>query len=75
MAGQRVALDRAFVERRLSGVEPERVQLLAVEVNRVSYPVKQALCVATGIDRAEFGSHQARHIFKQLGFSVVRSKR
>jgi hypothetical protein len=74
VAGQRVALDRASVERKLRGVEPERIQLLAVEVNRISYPVKQALYVATGIDRAEFGSHQARHIFKQLGFPVMRGK-
>ena len=36
------------------------------------YPPKQVLSLLTGLDRADFTTHQARRIFQRLGFAVSR---
>jgi hypothetical protein len=36
------------------------------------YPVKQAFSVASGMDRLDFTTNQARHALARLGFEVVR---
>ena len=36
------------------------------------YPPKQVLAEATGLDRADFTTHQARAILRRLGFGVYR---
>jgi hypothetical protein len=56
----------------LSGVQPEQARTLVVDVNGVEFPVKQALSITLGADRADFISHQARAVFLRLGFTVRR---
>jgi hypothetical protein len=36
-----------------------------------SFPVKQVLATATGVDRNEFISHRARDLLRRLGFPVL----
>lgn len=73
VGGRRVVLSQGEVERKLSGVEPDKIQSLVVEVNGLRFPVKQAFALASGIDRADFTSHQAWHAFRKLGFRVTRT--
>lgn len=46
--------------------EPLRGHYVLVEGRR--YPPKQVLSLATGLDRADFATHQARRTLKRLGF-------
>jgi hypothetical protein len=69
--GHRWALTAHDVERLLADVVPERVQTHGVVVSGTTFPVKQALGVATGMGRTEFTSHTARRLLSQLGFSFV----
>lgn len=57
---------------KLKNINPEPTRALVVDVGGVSYPVKQAFSAVTGLDRADFGSHQARNVFLRLGFTVSR---
>lgn len=43
LRGEWFELDRSMVERALRGVEPESIQIHAVEVNGKLYPVKQVV--------------------------------
>lgn len=52
--------------------DPEPVRSLAVRLHGRLYPVKQALAMTTGIDRADFQSITARSVLQRLGFEVVR---
>ncbi len=72
--GTRYDLSADEVVERLRDVRPEWAQLHTVVVNGVSYPVKQALAVVTGIDRLDFITTQARDIFQRLGFEVHRGE-
>ena len=70
--GKQHDLTQEQVVARLRGVQPEAARSLLVEIGGAEYPVKQALSVAIGADRADFISHQARSIFIRLGFTVRR---
>jgi hypothetical protein len=74
IAGQRVALDPETVERRLAGVLPEPVRDHYVVVQGRRYPPKQIVSVLTGLDRADFTTHQARRVLKRLGFVAARKR-
>lgn len=72
IAGHRVSLTPRQVEAAMKDVEPETVRTHVVEVNGIVYPVRQVLEKVTGIDRADFNTHQARRDLKRLGFRVER---
>jgi hypothetical protein len=74
VGGEPLSIDHDVVEKKLTGVRPEKVRALAVEVNGVVYPVKQALALASGLDRAGFTSHEAWRVFKSLGFALSRAQ-
>ena len=72
ISGQPVRLSREQVINSLKKISPERVEIHAVEIEGQRYPVKQAFAIATGLDRLDFQTSQARRALKQLGFNVVR---
>lgn len=72
VAGRRFSLDSRTVERKLEQVQPEPVREHYVVVRSRRYPPKQVLSELTGLDRADFTTHQARRILKRLGFVAAR---
>jgi hypothetical protein len=72
VAGRRFALDRDQVERALADQLPDPVRDHYVVVAGRRYPPKQALAAVTGLDRADFTTHQARRILMRLGFVAGR---
>jgi 5-methylcytosine-specific restriction protein B len=71
--GQARTLSRAQVEAAARRVAPEPVRLHAVEVLGRMYPAKQIFAEATGLDRLDFTTLQARTQLIRLGFNVVRA--
>lgn len=72
VGGKRVHLTSNKVISTLHGIAPGPVQIHAVEVNGLQYPVKQAFACVTGLDLLDFNTNQARSIFQRLGFKVGR---
>ena len=72
VAHQLVDLDRDSVEAALVRVLPEPIQEHYVVVGGRRYPPKQVIACATGLDRADFTTHQARRILVRLGFTAAR---
>lgn len=72
IAGEDFKLDASQVERVLADVDPEPVRQHYVVIGRRRYPPKQVLAALTGLDRADFTTHQARSILRRLGFGVYR---
>lgn len=72
VAGERFFLDRESVERALDTVLPEPLREHYVVISARRFPPKQVLSVLTGLDRADFTTHQARRILKRLGFVAAR---
>ena len=72
VSGNRIHLTSAQVISALQGVKPGPVQAHAVEINGMTYPVKEAFAHATGLDVLDFNTNQARNVFQRLGFKVVR---
>lgn len=75
VAGRRFTLDAEQVERALADELPEPVRDHYVVVSGRRYPPKQALAAVTGLDRADFTTHQARRILTRLGFVAGRRSR
>lgn len=75
VAGQTIELEREAVEDRLERVLPEPLREHYVVVGSRRYPPKQVLSEVTGLDRADFTTHQARRILKRLGFTAARATR
>jgi hypothetical protein len=73
IAGQRFDLRRTAVERATRRVLPEPISSHYVVIGRRRYPPKQVVALVTGLDRADFTSHQARRILMRLGFAVGRT--
>jgi hypothetical protein len=65
-------LDPRQVEEAVEGVLPDPIQEHYVVVRGHRYPPKQVLSCVTGLDRADFTTHQARRILKRLGFVAAR---
>jgi hypothetical protein len=65
-------MSRGDAVRKLSRVEPGRIQVHAVEVEGVLYPVKEAFAHVIGLDLLDFTTNQARRVFRDLGFRVIR---
>ncbi len=72
IAKQRFDLRREAIERALRGSLPEPIANHYVVVGSRRYPPKQAIAAVTGLDRADFTTHQARRILMRLGFAVGR---
>jgi hypothetical protein len=75
IAGQPFELEPDEVERCLVDVLPDPVHEHYVVVRGRRFPPKQVLSCATGLDRADFTTHQARRILKRLGFVAARAGR
>ena len=75
VSGQQFELEATGVEGCLVGVLPDPVYEHYVVVRGRRFPPKQVLSCATGLDRADFTTHQARRILTRLGFVAARSHR
>lgn len=72
IAKQPFRLDRRRIEKEMRNVLGEPISSHYVVVGRRRYPPKQVIALVTGLDRADFTSHQARRILMGLGFAVGR---
>jgi hypothetical protein len=72
ISGQGFELEHAAVEEVVDGMLPDPVQEHYVVVCGRRYPPKQVIACVTGLDRADFTTHQARRILKRLGFVAAR---
>lgn len=75
IAQQEFALDAAEIQRLLRDVLPEPLGEHYVVVIGKRFPPKQVIGLVTGLDRADFNTHQARRILSRLGFTVGRRSR
>jgi len=75
VAGYDFDLTAAQVGRRTAHLDPEPIHEHYVVVGGRRYPPKQVLAAVTGLDRADFTTHQARAILRRLGFGVYRLDR
>jgi hypothetical protein len=75
IAKQRFELRRDRVERALRQTLPEPITSHYVVIGHRRYPPKQAISLVTGLDRADFTTHQARRILTGLGFPAGRRLR
>jgi hypothetical protein len=75
VAGRRFRFDRSVVEATLSSELPDPVRDHYVVVGGRRFPPKQVLSAVTGLDRADFTTHQARRILMRLGFTAGRRSR
>lgn len=72
IAKRRFELRRDRVERMMRQILPEPLTSHYVVIGRHRYPPKQVIALVTGLDRADFTSHQARRVLMGLGFPVGR---
>jgi hypothetical protein len=73
VSGQKIELERSEIERCVAEQLPDPVQEHYVVVGGRRFPPKQVLACATGLDRSDFTTHQARRILKRLGFVAGRA--
>jgi hypothetical protein len=73
IAGTSFEFDRATLERRAALLEPEPVRMHFVVVGGTRFPPKQIIAEATGVDRNDFTTNQARAVLRRLGFPVGRT--
>ena len=71
VSGHRYELDRQSVQAALEGVLPEPIREHFVVINGRRWPPKQVLALVTGLDRADFTTHQARRALTRLGFPAA----
>jgi hypothetical protein len=72
ISGQQFDLDPRRIVRAVSQALPEPVRDHYVVIEGRRYPPKQVIALATGLDRADFTTHQARRILRRLGFTAAR---
>lgn len=72
IARHRFDLDAEGIGRALAGVLPDPIADHFVVVDGRRYPPKQVIGIVTGLDRADFTTHQARRVLSRLGFTVGR---
>jgi hypothetical protein len=72
ISGHVFELEHEGVEEAVTRVLPDPVREHYVVVRGRRYPPKQILACVTGLDRADFTTHQARRILKRLGFVAAR---
>lgn len=72
IARRRYELDPSRVIEAVRTLQPEPLHAHFVVIGARRFPPKQVLSEVTGLDRADFTSHQARRILANLGFGVGR---
>jgi hypothetical protein len=72
IAGRPFVLRSADVVRALRKVDPEPITSHFVVVGTRRFPPKQVVSEITGLDRADFTTHQARRTLMRLGFPAGR---
>ena len=72
IAGHPFVLRTSDVVRAMRGVDPEPITSHYVVVGTRRFPPKQIIGELTGLDRADFTTHQARRTLMRLGFSAGR---
>lgn len=75
VSGHKYELDQQSVQAALAGVLPEPIHEHFVVINGRRWPPKQVLALVTGLDRADFTTHQARSALTRLGFPAARAAR
>jgi hypothetical protein len=73
VSGHTYDLDPQRVEKALHGELPEPIFEHFVVINGRRWPPKQVLALVTGLDRADFTTHQARRALTRLGFTAARA--
>jgi hypothetical protein len=73
VSGHSYDLDSRAVESALQGALPEPIREHFVVINGRRWPPKQVMALITGLDRADFTTHQARRALSRLGFPVGRA--
>ena len=73
IAGEEFELEHSKIEACLGTLLPDPVQEHYVVVEGRRFPPKQVLSCVTGLDRADFTTHQARRILRRLGFVAARA--
>lgn len=74
IAGHSYELTDEDIRRAARDLDPEPVDVHFAVVDGRRFPPKQLVEAATGLDRADFNSHQARALLKRLGFPVERRR-
>jgi hypothetical protein len=69
--GTRYRLSRDAVIRTMARQTPGRIHTYAVDIDGITFPVKQVLAQSLGIPAASFISTRAQDILGKLGFEVV----
>lgn len=72
IAGHPYVLRSGDVIRAVRAIEPEPIKSHYVMVDSRRFPPKQVVSELTGLDRADFTTHQARRTLLRLGFSAGR---
>lgn len=72
LGGQDVDVTPEAVLGALRDVPPETIRSHAVRIDGRLYPAKQAVAAATGLDRLDFTTVNARRVLQRLGFEVLR---
>lgn len=72
IAGRPFTLRADEVTRAMRSLEPEPISSHFVVVGSRRFPPKQVLSAVTGLDRADFTTHQARRTLLRLGFAAGR---
>jgi hypothetical protein len=72
VSGHRYDFDARGVQEVLQDELPEPIQEHFVVINGRRWPPKQVLALITGLDRADFTTHQARRAMTRLGFPAGR---
>lgn len=72
IAGQLFLLRSRDVERAVRDVDPEPITSHFVVIGERRFPPKQVVSAVTGLDRADFTTHQARRTLMRLGFPAGR---
>jgi hypothetical protein len=75
VSGRTYQLDERTVQEALKTELPEPIREHYVIVNGRRWPPKQVLALVTGLDRADFTTHQARSALTRLGFPASRARR
>ena len=72
IAGKDFHLRSSAVVGALRAVDPEPIASHFVVIGNRRFPPKQVIGLVTGLDRADFTTHQARRTLMRLGFPVGR---
>lgn len=75
VAGRSFAFSPAEIEQVMADDLPDPVREHYVVITGRRFPPKQVLARVTGLDRADFTTHQARRILQRAGFVVGRRAR